>query len=98
MTMTIKTSYLVRRVMSHMLLYTKGLRTPTALFWATDSLYATLNQRCGSGSWKRWKRSFFCGSGSGSRSAKNLPLPLPNRLFDLKSNLAKKFCPFPDVD
>ena len=41
---------------------------------------------------KRWKRSFFCGS------AKNLPLPLPHRLFDLKSNLAKKFCPFPNVD
>ena len=38
------------------------------------------------------KRSFFCGS------AKNLPLPLPHRLFDLKSNLAKKFCPFPNVD
>ena len=43
-----------------------------------------------------WKRSFFCGSGS--RSAKILPLPLPHRLFDLKSNLAKKFCPFPNVD
>ena len=47
----------------------------------------------GSGSWKR-KRSFFCVSGS----AKNLPLPLPHRLFDLKSNLAKKLCPFPNVD
>ena len=43
------------------------------------------------GIWKR-KRSFFYGS----RSAKNLPLP--HRLFDLKSNLAKKFCPFPNVD
>ena len=40
-----------------------------------------------------------CGSGSGgSGSAKNLPLQLPHKLFDLKSNLAKKFCPFPDVD
>ena len=44
---------------------------------------------CGSGS---WKRSFFCRSGS----AKNLPLPY--RLFDLKSNLAKKLFPFPNVD
>ena len=35
---------------------------------------------------------FFC------TSAKILPLPLPHRLFDLKSNLAKKFYPFPDVD
>jgi len=43
-----------------------------------------------------WKRSFFCGSGSGN--AKILPLPLPHRLFDLESNLAKKFCPFPNVD
>jgi len=43
-----------------------------------------------------WKRSFFCGSGSGS--AKILPLPLPHRLFELSSNLAKKFCPFPNVD
>ena len=25
-------------------------------------------------------------------------LSLSHRLFDLKSNLAKKFCPFPDVD
>ena len=41
---------------------------------------------------RMWKRSFFCGSGS----AKNLPLP--HRLFDLNSNLAKKFCPFPNVD
>ena len=42
------------------------------------------------------KHSFFCGSGS----AKILPLPLPHRrLFDWKkSNLAKKFCPFPNVD
>ena len=39
-----------------------------------------------------WKQSFFCGS----RSAKNLPLP--HGLFDLKSNLAKKFSPFPNVD
>ena len=54
------------------------------------------SQGCGSGSWKRkrWKRSFFCGSGS----AKILPLPLPHRLFDFKSNLAKKFCPFPNLD
>jgi len=51
------------------------------------------NQGCGSGSWK-WKWSFFCGSGS----AKILPLPLPHRLFDLESNLAKTFCPFPNVD
>jgi len=41
-----------------------------------------------------WKWSFFCGS----RSAKILPLLLQHRLFDLKSNLAKKFCPFPDVN
>jgi len=46
-------------------------------------------QGCGSGS---WKRSFFCGSGSAKI------LPLPHRLFDLKRNLAQKFCPFPDVD
>jgi len=25
-------------------------------------------------------------------------LPLPHRLFDLDSNLAKYFCPFPNVD
>jgi len=49
------------------------------------------NQGCGSGS---WKRSSFCGSGS----AEVPPLPLPHRLFDLESNLAKKFCPFPNVD
>jgi len=48
-------------------------------------------QGCGSGS---WKRSFFCGRGS----AKILPLPLPHRLFDLESNLAKNFCAFPNVD
>ena len=42
-----------------------------------------------------WKRSFFCKSGS--ESAKILPLPLPHKLFDLKSNLAKTFCPFSDV-
>ena len=36
----------------------------------------------------------FCGSGR----AKILPLPLPYRLFDLKSNFTKKFCPFPNVD
>ena len=54
------------------------------------------NQECGSGSWKRkrWKQSFFCGSGS----EKNLSLPFPHRLFDLKSNLAETFCPFPNVD
>jgi len=34
--------------------------------------------------------------GCGSGSAKILPLP--HRLFDLKSNLEKIFCPFPDVD
>ena len=39
-----------------------------------------------------------CKAGCGSGSAKILPLPLPHRLFDLKSNLEKKFCPFPDVD
>jgi len=54
----------------------------------------TLEQGCGSGSWKPWKRSFCCGSGS----AKILPIPLPHRLYDLKSNLAKNFCPFPNVD
>ena len=37
------------------------------------------------------------GSG-GSGRTKILPLPLPYRLFDLKSNLAKKFCLFPNVD
>jgi len=54
------------------------------------------NQGCGSGSWKRkrWKRVFSFGSGS----AKILPLPIPHRLFNLESNLAKKFCPFPNVD
>ena len=36
--------------------------------------------------------------GCGSGSAKNLPLPLPHMLFDLKSNLAKKFSPYPNVD
>ena len=50
-----------------------------------------------------WKRKLeaeavetvlFCGSGS----AKILPLPLPHSLFDLESNLAKKFYPFPNVD
>jgi len=41
-----------------------------------------------------WKQSFFCGSGS----VKIVLLPLPHRLFDLKINLAKTFCPFPDVD
>ena len=40
-----------------------------------------------------------CGSGSGaSGSEKNLSFPLPHRLFDLKSNLAETFCPFPNVD
>jgi len=34
--------------------------------------------------------------GCGSGSAKILPLP--HRLFDLKSNLTKKFCPFPNMD
>ena len=53
-------------------------------------------QGCGSWKRKRWKRSFFCGSGS--RSTKILPFPLPHRLFDLKNNLAKKFCSFPNVD
>ena len=48
--------------------------------------------------WKRKLKAeaveaiFFCGS------EKNLPLPLPHRLFNLKSNLAKKFCQFPIVD
>jgi len=43
----------------------------------------------GSGSWKRkrWKRK-----------RGNPPLPLPHRLFHLESNLAKKFCLFPNVD
>jgi len=44
------------------------------------------SQGCGSGS---WKRSFFCGSGSAKI------LPLPHRLFDLKSNLAKNVVHFP---
>ena len=41
-----------------------------------------------------------CGLNQGceSGSAKILPLPLPHRLFDLESNLAKTFCPFPNVD
>ena len=38
------------------------------------------------------------GCGSGSRSAKIPPLSLSHRLFNLKSNLAKRFCPFPNVD
>jgi len=38
------------------------------------------------------KRSFFCGSGSAKI------LPLPHKLFDLVSNLAKTFCPFPNVN
>jgi len=41
-------------------------------------------------------RHYYQGCGSGS--AKILPLPLPQKLFDLESNLAKKFCPFPNVD
>ena len=36
-------------------------------------------------------------AGSGSRRVKILSLPLSHRLFDLKSNSTKKFCPFPDV-
>ena len=36
--------------------------------------------------------------GCGSGSAKILLLPLPHWLFDLNSNLAKKFCSFPNVD
>ena len=36
--------------------------------------------------------------GCESGSAKILPPPLPHKLFVLKSNLAKKFCPFSDVD
>ena len=43
------------------------------------------------GMWKR-KQSFFCESGSAKI------LLLPHRLFDLESNLAKTFCPFPNVD
>jgi len=50
-------------------------------------------QGCGSGSWKRF---FSCGSGSAKIPL--LPLPLPHRLFDLESNLAKKFCPFLNVE
>jgi len=48
------------------------------------------SQGCGTGSWKRkrWKRSFFCGSGSAKI------LPLPHRLFDLKSNMAKQLSVF----
>jgi len=63
-----------------------------------------LEAEAGSGSWKRkleaeavngsWKRSFLCES----RSVKILPLPHPHKLFDLQINLAKKFCPFPNVD
>ena len=52
-------------------------------------IFGSSRQGCGSES---WKRSFYCGSGSAKI------LPLPHRLFDLKSNLAKKLCPFPDVD
>ena len=33
-----------------------------------------------------------------AEARKFLPLSLPHKLFDLKSNFAKKFCPFPDVD
>jgi len=41
-----------------------------------------------------------CGhnQGCGRGSAKILLLLLPHRLFDLKSKLAKKFCPCPNVD
>ena len=39
------------------------------------------------------KWSLFCRS----RSTKILSLLLPHKLFNLKSNLAKKFCPFPNV-
>jgi len=52
-----------------------------------------------------WKRKLEAEVGSGpfsmeaeARSAKILPLPLTHRLFDLESNLAKKFCSFPNVD
>jgi len=39
------------------------------------------------------------GSGSSrSGSEKILPLPLRIRLFDLKNNLVKKFCPVSNVD
>jgi len=34
----------------------------------------------------------------GCGSAKILPLTLPHSLIDLNSNLAKTFCPLPDVD
>ena len=43
-------------------------------------------------------REFTFNQGCGSVSAKILPLPLPHGLFDLKSNLAKTFCPFPDAE
>ena len=38
------------------------------------------------------------GLSQGCGSGRIFALPLPHRLFDLKSNLAKKFCPFPHVD
>ena len=38
-----------------------------------------------------WKRSFFL-------EAEARKFYRFHRLFDLKSNYAKKFCPFPDVD
>ena len=68
----------------------KQTRAPHTHSQKWNRLPWDLNQGCGS--WKWWKRSFFCGS------AKLLPLPLPHRLFDLKSNLVKKFCSFPNVD
>ena len=64
-------------------------------FFVAGDLSNRCKQGCGSGSWKRWKQCFLCGSGS--RSATTLPFPPSHRLFDLKSNLAKKFCPFSDV-
>jgi len=32
------------------------------------------------------------------RKRENPTASVPHRLFDLESNLAKKFCPFPNVD
>ena len=45
-----------------------------------------------------WKRSFFLWKRKRKQKREILPLLLPHKLFDLKSNVAKKFCLFPNVD
>jgi len=45
-----------------------------------------------------WKREAVLFLWKWKRKREILPLPLPHRLFELSSNLAKKFCPFPNVD